>query len=149
MKIESGHHIWKSWIKVTDQQSDNIPLRCLRLPLQAKGFLHMLELFCRKPDAITIHEEFHLTDISTGEEASSLSAILLDDAYYNFALANTTVSEGLHHANDVALKQKLSSIEFTKDFLGKRKLPFLYHKNSIMDIKDYKAGTFTNHLHVE
>jgi hypothetical protein len=60
-------------------------------------------LFCRKPDAITIPEGFHLTDIPTGEEASSLSAILLDDDYYQFALANTTISEGLHHANDVAL----------------------------------------------
>ena len=63
----------------------------------------MLELFCRKPDTITIPEGFHLTDIPTGEEASSLSAILLDDEYYDFTLANTIVSEGLHHANDVAL----------------------------------------------
>jgi hypothetical protein len=70
---------------------------------QAKGYPRMIELFCRRPDAITIPEGIHLTDIPTGEEASSLSAILLDDDYYNFALANTTVSEGLHHANDVAL----------------------------------------------
>lgn len=70
---------------------------------QATGYPRMIELFCRKPDAITIPEGFYLTDIPTGEEASSLSAILLDDDYYNFALANTTVSEGLHHANDVAL----------------------------------------------
>jgi hypothetical protein len=70
---------------------------------QAHGYPRMLELFCRKPDTITIPEGFHLTDITTGEEASSLSAILLDDDYYNFTLANTIVSEGLHHANDVAL----------------------------------------------
>jgi len=37
------------------------------------------------------------------EEASSLSAILLDDDYYKFTLENTSVSEGLHHANDIAL----------------------------------------------
>ena len=70
---------------------------------QAHGYPRMLELFCRKPDTINIPEGFHLTDIPTGEEASSLSAILLDDEYYNFTLANTIVSEGLHHANDVAL----------------------------------------------
>lgn len=63
----------------------------------------MLELFCRKPDKITIPEGFHLTDIPTGEEASSLSAILLDDDYYNFTLANTIISEGLYQANDFAL----------------------------------------------
>jgi hypothetical protein len=70
---------------------------------QAYGYPKMLELFCRKPDTITIPEGFHLTDIPTGEEASSLSAILLDDDYYNFTITNTLVSEGLHHANDVAL----------------------------------------------
>lgn len=70
---------------------------------QAYGYPKMLELFCRKPDKITIPEGFHLTDIPTGEEASSLSAILLDDDYYNFTLANTIISEGLHQANDFAL----------------------------------------------
>lgn len=70
---------------------------------QTDGFPRMIELFSRKPDAIIIPEDFHLTDIPTGEEASSLSAILLDDVYYTFVLANTTVSGGLHHANDFAL----------------------------------------------
>lgn len=70
---------------------------------QTDGFPRMIELFSRKPDAIEIPEDFHLTDIPTGEEASSLSAILLDEAYYNFTLANTTISEGLHHANEYAL----------------------------------------------
>jgi len=70
---------------------------------QTDGFSRMIELFSRKPDAIVIPEDFHLTDIPTGEEASSLSAILLDDVYYTFVLANTTISDGLHHANDFAL----------------------------------------------
>lgn len=70
---------------------------------QTPGFPKMIELFSRKPDAIVIPDDFHLTDIPTDEEASSLSAILLDDEYYHFTLANTTISEGLHHANDIAL----------------------------------------------
>lgn len=70
---------------------------------KASGYPYMLELFSRKPDSITIPEGFHLTDIPTDEETSSLSAILLDDDYYLFALSNTTISEGLHHANDIAL----------------------------------------------
>ncbi len=70
---------------------------------QANGYPKMIELFSRKPDAIEMPDGFHLTDIPTGEEASSLSAILLDDDYYSFTLSNTTVSEGLHHANDIAL----------------------------------------------
>jgi hypothetical protein len=48
-------------------------------------------------------EGMHLTDIPTGEEASSLSAILLEDEYYKFALSNTQVINGLHIANEYAL----------------------------------------------
>lgn len=70
---------------------------------QTNGYPKMIELFSRKPDSITIPDGFHLTDIPTDEEASSLSAILLDDDYYKFTLANTTLSDGLHHANDIAL----------------------------------------------
>ena len=70
---------------------------------QANGFPKMIELFSRKPDLIKVIEGMHLTDIPTGEEASSLSAILLDDDYYNFALLNSQLIDGLHVANDFAL----------------------------------------------
>jgi hypothetical protein len=70
---------------------------------QAEGFPKMIELFCRKPDLIKEVEGMHLTDIPTGEEVSSLSAILLEDEYYKFALSNTQVINGLHIANEYAL----------------------------------------------
>lgn len=102
---EFVNHFWE-FIKAGEyaiaQKGDKKQFYRFEKP-QANGYPRMLELFCRKPDAIAIPDGFHLTDIPTGEEASSLSAILLDDDYYNFALANTTVSEGLHYANDVAL----------------------------------------------
>lgn len=70
---------------------------------QAKGYPYMIELFSRKPGAVTLPKDLHLTDIPTDEEASSLSAILLDDDYYHFTLQHTTISDGLHHGNDIAL----------------------------------------------
>jgi len=39
----------------------------------------MLELFSRKPDAMVLGDDSHLTPIPVGEDVSSLSAILLDD----------------------------------------------------------------------
>jgi len=45
---------------------------------------YMLELFARKPDTLVLAESAHLTPIPIDEEISSLSAILLDDAYYAF-----------------------------------------------------------------
>lgn len=49
-----------------------------------EGYPFMLELFSRKPDAIELPEECHLTPIPTEEDVSSLSAILLNDDYYSF-----------------------------------------------------------------
>lgn len=44
----------------------------------------MIELFSRKPDIITLPDDVLLTPIPVDEEISSLSAILLEDAYYEF-----------------------------------------------------------------
>lgn len=47
-------------------------------------FPYMLELFSRIPDALKLSDDAHLTPIPVDEEQSSLSAILLDDGYYDF-----------------------------------------------------------------
>lgn len=46
------------------------------------GFPSMLELFSRTPDGIKIAPDAHLTPIPAEEAVNSLSAILLDDDYY-------------------------------------------------------------------
>ena len=55
----------------------------------------MLELFCRAPDGMKLAEGSHLTPIPIDEAVASLSAILLDDAYYEFILAGRKVADGL------------------------------------------------------
>jgi hypothetical protein len=47
-------------------------------------FPWMIELFSRIPDALALKGKTHLTPIPVDEELSSLSAILLDEAYYSF-----------------------------------------------------------------
>ena len=59
------------------------------------GFPYMLELFSRKPDALTPVEGSHLTPIPVGEDVSSLSAIVLDDDYYRFLMAGRIVVDGI------------------------------------------------------
>ena len=44
----------------------------------------MIELFTRKLDAIQLPEDAVLTPLPIDEDISSLSAILLDDDYYEF-----------------------------------------------------------------
>lgn len=56
---------------------------------------HMIELFSRQPDALKIDEESHLTPIPFDDEASSLSAILLNEDYYSFILSGKQFVKGL------------------------------------------------------
>lgn len=67
-----------------------------------KGFPKMLELFSRRPEILG-KTNFHLTPIPVEESVSSLSAILLNDDYYNYTLANSRVADGIHFADVSAL----------------------------------------------
>ncbi|TKB07772.1 hypothetical protein [Desulforhopalus sp. IMCC35007] len=58
-------------------------------------FPEMLELFSKRPDALAYEGEGHLTPIPMGEEVSSLSAILLDESYYEFLHAGKQELDGL------------------------------------------------------
>lgn len=58
-------------------------------------FPFMLELFSRVPDSVTIWGESHLTPIPINDAISSLSAILLDDDYYQFIHTGKLQIDGL------------------------------------------------------
>lgn len=54
-----------------------------------------LQLFSRRPELIEPPADCHLTPLPIAEEVSSLSAILLDDDYYDFVQEGTRVDGGL------------------------------------------------------
>lgn len=58
-------------------------------------FPAMLELFSRTPDGITLPEGSRLTPIPIAEAVASLSAILIDEDYYEFIMSGRRDSEGL------------------------------------------------------
>lgn len=53
-----------------------------------ESYPFMLELFSRAPDTLVLGDDSHLTPIPMSEDVSSLSAILLDDDYYQFLHQN-------------------------------------------------------------
>ncbi len=55
----------------------------------------MLELFSRQPDVLQVAEGSHLTPLPTEEDSSSLSAILLDNNYYDFIRAGRQEMDGI------------------------------------------------------
>lgn len=60
----------------------------------------MLELFSRTPDGISLPEGSHLTPIPLDEAVSSLSAILLDEDYYEFILSGRRAIDGLPYIGE-------------------------------------------------
>ncbi|MCD6526171.1 MAG: hypothetical protein J7K75_04160 [Desulfuromonas sp.] len=60
-----------------------------------QGYPVMLELFSRKTNILTIADESHLTPIPIGEDVSSLSAILMEEGYYEFLHQHKIELEGI------------------------------------------------------
>jgi len=63
------------------------------------AFPYMLELFSRQPDGVLLEGDTHLTPLPVDANASSLSAILMDDHYYRLLL------EGRKEIDDVCVLQ--------------------------------------------
>lgn len=60
-----------------------------------RNYPAMLELFTRVPEALSVAAGSWLTPIPVNDEISSLSAILLDEGYYNWVQAGKREVEGL------------------------------------------------------
>ncbi len=67
------------------------------------GFPYQIELLSRQPEVLAVPEGFRLTPIPVGEDVSSLSAILMDEEFYHFALAHSTMEDELHVADTIGL----------------------------------------------
>jgi hypothetical protein len=70
---------------------------------QQEDYPMQLELFSRKPDLIPDSPGMTITPIPADEDLSSLSAILMDEAYYQFTVASAVTIEGASMAASEAL----------------------------------------------
>jgi hypothetical protein len=73
-----------------------------RKPIKT-DFPYQIELFSRAPDVIIGAQDSHLTPIPINDDLSSLSAILLNDEYYNYLIQQSQFDDGLCFANIEAL----------------------------------------------
>ena len=62
---------------------------------RSSEFPAMIELFSRRAEGITLPPNAILTPLPVDDEVSSLSAILLNDDYYNFLRAGVTTVDGI------------------------------------------------------
>ena len=70
---------------------------------EVTSFPFQVELFSRIPDTIDLQAGAYLTPIPVDDDLSRLSAILMNDDYYNYMIEHSTDEDGLHRANTEAL----------------------------------------------
>lgn len=99
-------------------------------------FPEMMELFSRVPDILHLKEEAHLAPLPIEDEISSLSAILLDDAYYDLIREHSKIVDGMTIASPeclIPLKAK-AYLDLTERRGAGEALDFRHikkHKNDI------------------
>jgi hypothetical protein len=134
------------------------------------SFPAYIELFSRVPDGIQIPENAHLTHLSIDETyLSGFSAILMDDDYYNYAIAHSREIEGVQVLDKEALivlkakayinnkKRKEEGQQVHQDDIDKHKkdiyrISFLFSgeeryevsDNIKADLKDFLAALLTD-----
>ena len=100
-----------------------------------------IELFSRRIDRIILPPDANLTSIPIGDNISSLSAILLDDEYYEFLKSGLTVIDGvsiLTATHMIPFKAKawidLSQRKASGEHVDSRDIR--KHKNDIIKLSD-------------
>ena len=68
-----------------------------------KDYPRQIELFSRIPDSIDGEYSSRLVHIDIDNTDASLSAILMDETYYSYTIANSSIIEDLHRADINAL----------------------------------------------
>jgi hypothetical protein len=77
------------------QRSDGRPVYYRFAKPKGANYPEMLELFSRGPDSLSLRDEQTIVPIPKEEDASSLSAILMDEDYYKVVQDFREVTDGL------------------------------------------------------
>lgn len=68
-----------------------------------EGYPEMIELLSRHPDALGDPRGLVIEPLPISDDVSSLSAIIMDDDFYHFTIAHSTLTNGVRHASPIAL----------------------------------------------
>ena len=87
----------------TRERSDGSPVLYRFAKPADNRFPAMIELFSRSPEGLDLVDTQDIVPVPVGEKPHSLSAILLDDAYYALIQDHQQVSDGLRFVTATAL----------------------------------------------
>jgi hypothetical protein len=101
-----------------------------------EGFPYQVELFSKEPDTLNLPDEAHLTPIVVDEGLSNLSAILMDEDYYQFTITNSLPENEIRRATKEALiclkaKAYLENKRLKAEGKDIKKENIVKHKNDV------------------
>ena len=67
------------------------------------GYPEMIELLSRHPEVLGDPKGLVIEPLPISDDISSLSAIIMDDDFYHFTIAHSTLTDGVRHASPIAL----------------------------------------------
>jgi len=85
------------------ERTEGVPVLYRFTKPKDERFPSTLEFFSRKPDGLQLGEDQTITPIPVGSEQHSLSAMLLDEAYYELIQKHHVVKDGLPFATATSL----------------------------------------------
>ncbi|GHS90718.1 hypothetical protein FACS1894174_09530 [Bacteroidia bacterium] len=114
-----------------------------------ESFPVQIELLSKYPNVLGVPTGFHLTPIPIGEEISSLSAILLDEDYYNHTIEGSIIEDDIRIANPLSLlclkvKAFLNLTEEKKTNSAVRSGDIKKHRDDVFKLLAMRIDPFTS-----
>lgn len=100
--VQFWHFVKDAGYKVQETSTGKHEHFRFRFP-SSEDFPEQIELFSRDIGLLTTPEGARLTPIPMDEDLSSLSAILMNDAYYHYTISHCELVEGVHVAKPESL----------------------------------------------
>lgn len=113
-----------------------------------EGFPVQIELLSKYPDILGEPTGFYLAPIPVGKEIPSLSAILLDEEYYNQVIGNSIIEDDVRIANPLSLlclkvKAFLNLTEEKKTNPNVRSSDIKKHRDDVFKLLAMRIDPFT------
>lgn len=106
MTDDFGKQFW-NFIKEAgyrpQKRRDGVKYELYRFIDGGEGYPEMIELLSRHLDILGEPQGLKLEPLPISDDVSSLSAIIMDDDFYNFTIKHSEVTDGVRHASPIAL----------------------------------------------
>ena len=93
-----GYKLWKP-----DEKEDMRPCFYRFIKPESREFPAQIELFSKVPEYVEVPEDVHIVHIPMEGYTSSFSAIIMDEAYYDFAISHSEIVDDIRILKPEAL----------------------------------------------